>query len=203
VLPCQLLPAASRSRSCMFWWAFSAVMARLGTTRERLDCGVLVSPDLLALRQTCTTPRFRSSRSQVSLRSSPGRRPRVIATTKSAARRWDGIESHESSMAKGAIKIRNRTASWAAEALLSEVSLAVIARPTSRRKVARAWEESPPHRYSTGGLLANRAGQSRVESAARSLTYGRLDSQGCPRMVSSVHELFVAVTCGRYASVVM
>jgi hypothetical protein len=52
-------------------------------------------------------------------------------------------------------------------------------------------------------LARNGAGQSRVESAERSLTYGRLDSQGTPRTVSSVHELFVAVTCGRYASVVM
>ena len=53
-------------------------MARFGRISERFDLGVLVSPVLLAERQTWTTPLFRSTWSQVSLRSSPGRRPSVI-----------------------------------------------------------------------------------------------------------------------------
>ena len=49
---------------------------------RRLDVAVL-----LAERQTWITPWSRSTRSQVSLRSSPGRRPSVIARTKSASSR--------------------------------------------------------------------------------------------------------------------
>jgi hypothetical protein len=44
----------------------------LGSSSERFDLGVLVSPLLLAERQTWTTPLLRSTWSHVSLRSSPG-----------------------------------------------------------------------------------------------------------------------------------
>ena len=62
-------------------------MASFGRVSERLDLGVLVSPVRLAERHTWMMPASRSTRSQVSLRSSPGRSPRVIARTKSASSR--------------------------------------------------------------------------------------------------------------------
>src|SRR6516165_4370212 len=85
LLSCQALPAARRSLACLAWCTVSAAIARFGSSRERLDLGVLVSPLLLAERQTWTTPLSRSTWSQVSLRSSPGRRPRVIEMTNSAS----------------------------------------------------------------------------------------------------------------------
>lgn len=62
-------------------------MARFGRMSERFDLGVLVSPVLLAERQTWITPLFGSTWSQVSLRSSPGRRPTEIDRVKSASSR--------------------------------------------------------------------------------------------------------------------
>jgi hypothetical protein len=46
------LPASRRSRSCLTLCALRAVMARFGRMSERFDLGVLVSPVLLAERQT-------------------------------------------------------------------------------------------------------------------------------------------------------
>ena len=59
--------------------------ARLGSTSERFDFGVLTSPVRLADRQTWMTALSRSTWSQASLRSSPGRRPSVIDSTNSAS----------------------------------------------------------------------------------------------------------------------
>src|SRR5438477_9148984 len=47
-LSCQASPACSRSVAWRFWWVASALMARLGSSSERFDLGVLVSPVLLA-----------------------------------------------------------------------------------------------------------------------------------------------------------
>jgi hypothetical protein len=60
-------------------------MARLGSTSERRDFGVLVSPSRRVERQTWITPWSRSTWSQVSARSSPGRGPSVMDRTKSAS----------------------------------------------------------------------------------------------------------------------
>src|ERR1700722_17121387 len=81
LLACQASPTSRRSRSCLVLCALRAPIARLGMMSERFDFGVLVSPVLLAERQTWTTPPLRSTWSQVSLRSSPGRRPSVMART--------------------------------------------------------------------------------------------------------------------------
>jgi hypothetical protein len=62
LVPCQLLPAAVRSRSCRVLWAFRAEMARFGRTSDRFDVRVLVWPDLLALRHMWTTPLLRSTK---------------------------------------------------------------------------------------------------------------------------------------------
>ncbi len=67
--------------------ALRAAMARFGRISERLDLRVLVSPVLPTERQTWTTPPVRSTWSQASLRSSPGRRPSVIDSTTSASSR--------------------------------------------------------------------------------------------------------------------
>ena len=53
---CQALPAARRSLACRCLWAVSAAVARLGSSSERFDLGVLVSPLLLAERHTWITP---------------------------------------------------------------------------------------------------------------------------------------------------
>jgi hypothetical protein len=66
-----------RSRSCLALWALSAVAARFGRIRERLDAGVLMSPVLLAERQAWATPLLRSTWVHMSWRNSPGRRPSV------------------------------------------------------------------------------------------------------------------------------
>jgi hypothetical protein len=87
LLGCQASPASRRSASCPTLCALRAVMARFGRMSERLDFGVLVSPILLALRQTWTTPPLTSTCPHVSLRSSPGRSPSVMARTKSASSR--------------------------------------------------------------------------------------------------------------------
>lgn len=62
-------------------------MARLGSSSERLDLGVLVSPSLRAERHTWMMPVSRSTWVQVSVRSSPGRSPSVKARTNSASSR--------------------------------------------------------------------------------------------------------------------
>ena len=87
LLSCQAAPALSRSAAWRLLCSVSASMARFGRTSERFDFGVLVSPVLLAERHTWTTPLSRSTWSQVSLRSSPGRRPSVIDRTNSASSR--------------------------------------------------------------------------------------------------------------------
>src|SRR5215471_13937839 len=60
-LSCQASPAARRSLACLAWCTVSAAIARLGSSSERLDLGVLVSPLLLAERHTWTTPLLRST----------------------------------------------------------------------------------------------------------------------------------------------
>jgi hypothetical protein len=87
LVSCQVAPDSRRSRSCLALCALRATMARFGRMSDRFDLGVLVSPLLLAERQTWITPLLRSTWSQVSMRSSPGRRPSVIAKTKSASNR--------------------------------------------------------------------------------------------------------------------
>jgi hypothetical protein len=57
----------------------------LGSTSERFDFGVLMSPVQLADRHTWITSLSRSTWSQESLRSSPGRRPSMIDSTNSAS----------------------------------------------------------------------------------------------------------------------
>src|SRR6266567_778226 len=61
LLSCHAAPAASRSAAWRFLWAWSAAMARLGSTRERFDFGVLTSPVLLADRHTWMTALSRST----------------------------------------------------------------------------------------------------------------------------------------------
>ena len=56
---------------------------------ERFDFGFFVSPVVLADFQTWTLP-AEIDVIPGELRSSPGRRPRVIETTKSASSRWFG-----------------------------------------------------------------------------------------------------------------
>jgi len=46
----------SRTKAFLALCAMSAVMARFGKVSDRWDLGVLVSPLLLADRQTLTTP---------------------------------------------------------------------------------------------------------------------------------------------------
>ena len=60
LLSCQASPAARRSLACLALCTVSAAIARLVSSSERLDLGVLVSPLLLAERHTWTTPPLRS-----------------------------------------------------------------------------------------------------------------------------------------------
>ena len=61
LLSCQAAPAASRSAAWRFLWAWSAATARLGSTSERFDFGVLTSPVRLAERHTWMTALSRST----------------------------------------------------------------------------------------------------------------------------------------------